>query len=324
MYFNKDNNFFHGITYHHFHDDGIHKKSQGSIDKDDFYKMINFIGKNNILDADIFFEKFTKNKLKENEVCLTFDDGIKGQIDIALPVLEDLKIKSFFFVYTSMFEGKPDSLEVFRYFRMNYFDSVDQFYNDFYKFLNKNLKNFFEDNNKKIKETKVKFNFYSIEDIKFRLVRDVFLTKSQYEETMFLMIKEKQFNYKNFFKKLFFQKDDLIKLDSLGHLVGLHSHNHPTLLEKLSYKEQKIEYEKCLSLISNILDRPKNEVNYMAHPCGSYNHDTLDILNELGIKLGFKHIMTIETEKGMKKINNSSLEIARQDHTIISRRMNLL
>ena len=55
----------------------------------------------------------------------------------------------------------------------------------------------------------------------------------------------------------------------------------------------------------------------MSHPCGSYNEDTLKILNELGIELGFKQIMTIEPEKGMKKINNSSLEIARQDHALI-------
>ena len=135
MYFNQNNNFYHGIMFHHFHDNGIHTKGQGSIDKDDFYKIINFIGRNNILDADIFFEKFKNNKLKKNEVCITFDDAIKCQIDIALPVLEELKIKSFFFVYTSMFEGKPDNLEFFRYFRMNYFDNVDEFYNNFYKVL---------------------------------------------------------------------------------------------------------------------------------------------------------------------------------------------
>jgi len=322
MYFNKNNNFFHGIMFHHFHDDGIHTKGQGSIDKDDFYKMINFIGRNNILDADIFFEKFKNNKLKEKEVCLTFDDAIKCQIDVALPVLEELKIKSFFFVYTSMFEGKPDNLEIFRYFRMNYFNNVDEFYNSFYQVLDKDLKTFFEDNNDKIKATKIKFPHYSIEDIKFRLVRDIFLTKSHYEETMFLMLKEKQFNYKDFFKKLFFQKDDLIRLDSLGHLVGLHSHNHPTLLEKLNYDEQKDEYEKCLSSISNILDKPKNEIKYMSHPCGSYNKDTFEILKELGIELGFKQIMTIEPEKGMKKINNSFLEIARQDHAEIYKIMN--
>ena len=322
MYFNKNNNFFHGIMFHHFHDDGTHTKGQGSIDKDDFYKMINFIGRNNILDADIFFEKFKNNKLKEKEVCLTFDDAIKCQIDVALPVLEELKIKSFFFVYTSMFEEKPDNLEIFRYFRMNYFNNVDEFYNSFYQVLDKDLKTFFEDNNDKIKATKIKFPHYSIEDIKFRLVRDIFLTKSQYEETMLLMFKEKQFNYKDFFKKLFFQKDDLIRLDSLGHFVGLHSHNHPTLLEKLNYDEQKDEYEKCLSSISNILDKPKNEIKYMSHPCGSYNKDTFEILKELGIELGFKQIMTIEPEKGMKKINNSFLEIARQDHAEIYKRMN--
>ena len=88
MYFNQNNSFYHGIMFHHFHDNGIHTKGQGSIDKDDFRNMINFIGRNNILDADVFFEKSKNNKLKNNEVCLTFDDGIKCQIDVALPVLE--------------------------------------------------------------------------------------------------------------------------------------------------------------------------------------------------------------------------------------------
>ncbi len=321
MYFNKNNNFFHGIMFHHFHDNGIHTKGQGSIDKDDFKRMINFIGKENILDADIFFEKFKENKLKDNEVCLTFDDGIKCQIDVALPVLEDLKIKSFFFVYTSMFEGKPDNLEIFRYFRMNFFENVDEFYNDFYKTLDKDLKIFFEKNDNKIKETKIKLPTFSIEDIKFRLVRDFFLTKDEYEKIMFLMFKNKKFNFDSVFKKLFFQKNDLIKLNSLGHLVGLHSHNHPTLLENLSYSEQKNEYENCLSLISKILNKPKNEIKYMSHPCGSYNNYTLKILEELGIELGFHQITTIEPEKNMKKINNSFLEIAREDHANIYKRM---
>ena len=154
------------------------------------------------------------------------------------------------------------------------------------------------------------------------MVRDVFLTKVQYEDAMFLMFKEKQFNHNDFSKKLFFQKNDLQTLDNLGHLVGLHSHNHPTLLEKLSYDEQKREYEICLSLISDILDKPKNKIKCMSHPCGSYNADTLKILKELGIELGFKQIMTIEPEKGMKKINNSFLEIAREDHADIFKRMN--
>ena len=53
------------------------------------------------------------------------------------------------------------------------------------------------------------------------------------------------------------------------------------------------EYENCLSLISEILDKPKNEIKCMSHPSGSYNADTLKILKELGIELGFKQIMSI-------------------------------
>ena len=61
----------------------------------------------------------------------------------------------------------------------------------------------------------------------------------------------------------------------------------------------------------------------MSHPCGSYNNDTFEILKELGIELGFKQIMTIEPEKkGMKKINNSFLEIARKNHCEIYTEMN--
>tara|TARA_B100001057_G_scaffold42112_1_gene37702 strand:- start:833 stop:1801 length:969 start_codon:yes stop_codon:yes gene_type:complete len=317
MYFNQNNNFYHGIMFHHFHDDGIHTKGQGSIDKDDFYKMINFIGRKNILDADVFFEKFKNNKLKENEVCLTFDDGIKCQIDVALPVLEELKIKSFFFVYTSLFDGKPDNLEIFRYFRMSYFNNIDEFYDSFYKSSNLDLKDFFKKNDNEIKYRKSKYPFYSIEDIKFRLVRNNFLTKNQYEEIMFLMFDEKKFDYKDFYKKLFFQKSDLQTLNNLGHLIGLHSHNHPTMLEKLNYDEQKNEYEKSISSISNILEKPKNEIKYMSHPCGSYNDDTLEILKGLGVELGFKNLMTIEKEKKMNKINNSFLEIARANHSNI-------
>ena len=322
MYFNNTNNFFHGIMFHHFHDEGIHTRGQGSISKDEFYKLINFIGKKNILDADVFFEKLKQNKLKENEVCLTFDDGIKSQIDIALPILEDLKIKSFFFVYTSMFEGRPDNIEIYRYFRMNYFNSVDEFYMNFYKVLNKDLDNFFKINEDVIKNTKTKVPYYTVEDIKFRLIRDKYLKKEEYEIIMINMIKEKNFEPKKHYSNLVFDKKDLKKLNSLGHLIGLHTHNHPTLLESLSYDEQKLEYENCISAISNIIDKPKNEIKFMSHPCGSYNNHTLAILKELDIELGFKQTMTIEPEKGMKKINNSFLEIARQDHAKIVKIMN--
>ena len=58
MYFNNTNNFFHGIMFHHFYDDGVHTKGQGAISRDEFYKLINFIGRKNILNAQDFLVKY--------------------------------------------------------------------------------------------------------------------------------------------------------------------------------------------------------------------------------------------------------------------------
>ena len=44
--------------FHHFHDDDLHKGGQGSISQDDFYNLIKFIGRENILDAYEFFIRF--------------------------------------------------------------------------------------------------------------------------------------------------------------------------------------------------------------------------------------------------------------------------
>ena len=89
--------FDHGIMFHHFHDNKIHFPSQCSIDKNQLNGIINLIGKKNILNPNEFFKKLKKNKNKKKFVCLTFDDGLKSQIDVALPVLKKKKHKSFFF-----------------------------------------------------------------------------------------------------------------------------------------------------------------------------------------------------------------------------------
>ena len=75
MYFDKTNNYPHGVMFHHFHDNKNHLKVQGSISRNQFYKIIKFIGRKNIVDADTFYLKKKEKKLKSNEVCFTFDDA---------------------------------------------------------------------------------------------------------------------------------------------------------------------------------------------------------------------------------------------------------
>ena len=51
-------------------------------------------------------------------------------------------------------------------------------------------------------------------------------------------------------------------------MVGLHSHTHPTTIDKMSLNEQKIEYTKNRDILSKFLQINKSEIQFMSHPCG--------------------------------------------------------
>ena len=302
-------NFPHGIMFHHFHDYKKHKKTQGSITAQTLEKIIKKIARKNILDAHIFKKKTVENKLKKNHICLTFDDGIKSQIDIALQILKKYKIKAFFFIYSSILTNKPDNLEIYRYFRCSYFKNIDEFYNLFFQEVKIDLEKFFKKKINEIKKMKKTFSYYSINDIKFRILRDGHLTVKQYDKIMKKLFIKKRFNPKKIFYKIFMNKKDIKKLVFDGHLIGLHSHTHPTNFKKLTIKEQKNEYYKNKKFLNEFT----KDICSMSHPCGNYNKSTLKLLFKMGIKIGFKQHLFIDKKFGMKKINNSNLEIARRD-----------
>lgn len=304
--------------FHHFHDQKKYSKTQGSIDKNQFEKIINYIGRRNILDAKKFLIKMQNEKLTNKDLCLTFDDGIKSQIDLALPILKKYKIKAFFFIPSSIFSNTPDLLEVYRYFRNKYFKNINDFYNQFFTISKINMKEFSKINKKNIKIFKTKHKFYSLNDIKFRLIRDNILTKNKYNNIMEKLFKIYNFKKKNCYNKLFLNKNDVKKIIHEGHVIGLHSHTHPTQITKLSYKKQYNEFQKNKNFLLKIIGiKNKDNLNSMSHPCGNYNQDTKKILNKLKIEIGFRSNMSIDKKNGMKKINNSKFEIAREDHANI-------
>ena len=58
------------------------------------------------------------------------------------------------------------------------------------------------------------------------------------------------------------------------------------------------------------------DVVCMSHPCGDYNDDTLKILDDMGIRIGFRSSLSETTIKG-------KFEIPRDDHANIFRAMQL-
>src|SRR5690348_4468616 len=121
-----------GIMFHHF-SDAVHPRGQGAISEDDLVCMIRFLGRENILDAPEWMDRALAGRLGEDEVCLTFDDALRCQYDVAAPVLADFGISGFWFVYSSVFEGGLEPLEIYRYFRTVAFPDIDAFCDAFFE-----------------------------------------------------------------------------------------------------------------------------------------------------------------------------------------------
>ena len=302
--------------FHHFHD-AKHPKGPGSISQEDFENILEFIGKQRILTPSGWIEKLEGNTLSGEHLCLTFDDALLCQFDIALPVLEKYNLKAFWFVYSSVFEGHLGKMEIYRLFRSKFFSNVDEFYNLFFG------KVFDSEFSKKAKEVlherKIKrqiafFPFYSVNDVKFRLIRDRALGKRIYESVMDKIIQEYGLNICDLSRNLWMSNEHLKYLTDRGQTIGLHSYSHPMVLAELSYEEQLEEYEKNYLHLDKICG--SNPVA-MSHPTNSYNDNTIKILKRLGIRCGFRSNMLPKKEDG--RINPNEFEVARQDHSNIKR-----
>ena len=78
----------HSIMFHHFHDNK-HPPSQGSISGKDFCKMIDWLSrKYNLIGAKEYLKKLNSNEIDSKDVCLSFDDALLSQYDIAFPILK--------------------------------------------------------------------------------------------------------------------------------------------------------------------------------------------------------------------------------------------
>ena len=311
--------FPHGIMFHHFHDESHPPSGQGSISDKEFEEILNFVGIENFIRPDEWITKLRNNDLKENDVCITFDDGLKCQYDICIPILEKYNLKCFWFVYSSVFEGKLGKLEIYTNFRTKYFEKIDDFYELFFneyeksefKKIDKNKLQSFVDKKKSI------YSFYSFNDLKFRFIRDQMLVKNEYEKLMDEIIQEKGIKIADIGKNLWLTDTHLKSLSKNEHEIGLHSYDHPTTLSKLLYEEQYQQYKKNYMHIKQVCNR---DVLSMAHPSNSYSEDTLKILKQLGVVCGFRSNMS--PPEG-KKINPSHLEIGREDHTNILQKIRM-
>jgi len=293
----------HGLMFHHFHGKG-HPHGQGALSACEFDSILHHVGLDRIVDAKTWQERALVGALS-NECCITFDDGLRCQYDVALPVLRKLGLTAFWFVYSLPLERQLDRMELYRYFRTVSFDTVESFYDEFElaifssrhaQCVRVGLESF-------APETYLaQFEFYTPRDRWFRYVRDKILDESRYFDIMDNMIEAAGFNTEKLIDTLWLGSSEIKSLDETAHVIGLHSHTHPTNLTALSRAAQVTEYKTNRAALTALLGSPPIA---MAHPCNSYDTGVLDLLAGLGVRIGFRSNM--ETTSG------TELEYPRED-----------
>ncbi len=302
----------HGVMFHHFHGNG-HAASQGSISAAELARLLDYLGSERILGAQEWQERALAGQLGSDELCLTFDDALRSQIDVALPVLEERGLTAFWFVYSDAFGTPVRNVEIFRAFRHDCYPDIEAFYREFEA---KVRESEYADTAEKAISIGLadshlsEFGFYSCSDRRFRYLRDKVLGKVAYEDLMVGLMAASNYNVEAARRHLWMSEDDLFKLHCNGHVVGLHSFTHPTELKLLSQEEQMQEYAANKEHLEKVLGSP---VIAMSHPCNSYDSETLSILNGLGIRLGFRSNMAL--------LDGSLFECPREDHTMLMLQM---
>jgi len=303
----------HGIMFHHFHSDA-HPKAQGSLDAEGLRAMLAHLARHgDILDAEEFLRRAESATLRDTDLCLTFDDSLRCQYDVAFPVLRDLGLTAFWFLYTSPMQGKLERLEIYRYFRNTAFASVEEFYAFFFAHV------LTTEHGELAAEALRQYDpapcmrryaVYSADDCRFRHLRDDIFGEGVYNAIMDGILASRGFEAKSLLQALWLGAEETRTLRAAGHVVGLHSHTHPTRLQNLPADAQETEYQENKRILEKVLGE---EIVCVSHPSNSYGPETLQILDKLGVRVGFRAIMSGG--------GGGALEIPRQDHANILREM---
>lgn len=301
--------FPHGLMLHHGHRSGDGPRSQGSVSSEAFRELLEVHGPENFLTPAEWMERLEAGSLQDRHLCMTFDDGLRCQHEVFLPILEEYGIKAFWFVYTGIWEESPPMLEIYAHFRFNWFDSISDFYRIFFQtFRESGIPSPDPDDREAfIRERMRNFPYYTREDLEFRYLRDRHFTAAQYRELMDGLMARKGAEPERIARQLWMDRGQVAGLAGEGHEVGLHSHSHPTVMADLPAERQSREYERNYRILREVCGRRPRTAS---HPCNSYNADTLKVLGGLGIRCAFRANMKPAPSGG---VNPSSLELARED-----------
>lgn len=278
----------HGLMFHHLHG-GRFKAGEGSISAESFARIID--ERKGVLGAEEWTSRRRNGTLEPHNVCITFDDALLCQHEIALPLLKERGLTAFWYVYTEALDGTADGFEIARHFRVSAFENFTDFFQNFRAvsldmfpdLIGQSLNGF------KPKDYLAAWAFYSDDERTYRFLRDRVLG-NKVSQVITRMMRDRGFSKETERHRLWITREMLKDLSDAGHAIGLHSTSHPMAMSEIPGELQYEEY--CLNM-EDIRATTGVRPITMAHPCNSYSAETLDVLSRLGIEEGFCTVMTV-------------------------------
>lgn len=301
--------FPHGLMFHRFHRQGEAAAGQGSVSDTVFEAMLRAIGPQRLLAPQEWMGRAQAGLLQPSDLCITLDDGLKSQMETALPVLDRLGLKAFWFVYSAALHGHYDRNEIANYLAMRHFMSFAA-YADQFMTLAAVPKQAFESDAwyGYSQDLETRFPFYSAQDIRYRYVRNHWLSQHDFEGIVDDLLQSRGLNLQEVASQLWMTPNDVKSLHAAGHTIGMHSYSHPFALADLRLADQRAEYRRNFDDLTHLTGE---EPRSMSHPLNSHSQETLAILAELRIECGF--CSNMQPPQGCAFVNPSQLQFARED-----------
>ncbi|WP_335942070.1 polysaccharide deacetylase family protein [Fusobacterium polymorphum] len=288
------------------------------LDIEKFKKQIKFFKENynfvRIEDLIEYYKNPKEKELPEKAILLTFDDGYKDHYTYVLPVLLENNIQGSFYIPTKCFQdkkvldvnkihfilesciGKEERIlkEIEEYLEKNKDSRISHSYNDYFK------------------EYAVDSRFDKKEIIFIKRMLQVVLPEDYREKLVDILFKkyvctlgDKIISERAFWEELYLTPEQIRMMEKLGMHIGFHSHNH-VWLNSLSKEEQEFQIKSSINYFKEI--GVKTEKMTISYPYGGYNKETIKLMEEYKIPLGF----TTEVRK-INLENDSFLELPRMD-----------
>ena len=234
---------------------------------------------------------------KDIHYLITFDDGLKEQFDLALPILDELNIPTIFFANSKNFEDKKVStvhkIHLLRSIIepkdfINRIENIDKI--DFTEAEKDKAHTIYRYDDRKSAELKYMLNFKMTFDKQEIVINKLF--DAYFEEDKVL-------------EKLYMNNENILTLANRGYL-GSHTHNHYPLglLETASIKFELAHSKLYFEKLSN------SKIDMVAYPYGTAEtctNEVASIAKNVGYKMGFT------TKRGMNTFTENHLLLNRFD-----------